>query len=165
MPTTWIDSFNEFRQALKKENIEVLRQFFMFPLTTDVATIWEVCSLNGLKIPTDVNRTLFTENDFEKYGTYLFDHRFIEVISVVDAAELYHDERAETALFTDSAIPYKLMTIYDKETSTLHLNIAFLQDAQYENGEQVSEGEYNIIYIFDIRFGTTIEFQKIVFAG
>lgn len=167
--TSWIDSFKEFRQALLDKNKTKLKSFFNFPLKDEGSSIWHICALTEAEANQRnkevSDAALFYERDFDKYYSRIFDQKFLQALLKVKSAELYNKHNYSTREFSDPAHPYVLHTSYDEETKTLQLNMAFRNAGTDENGEYVSEGEYNVVYVFDIVNGKTLMFRKIVVAG
>jgi hypothetical protein len=167
--TSWIDSFKDFRQALLDKNKTKLKSFFSFPLKDEGSSIWHICALTEAeanqrnKEVSDAE--LFYERDFDKYYSRIFDQKFLRALLKVKSATLYNKHVYDTQEFSDPAHPYVLHTSYDEEMKTLQLNMAFRNAGTDENGEYVSEGEYNVVYVFDVVDGKSLMFRKIVVAG
>lgn len=167
--TSWIDSFKDFRQALLDKNKTKLKSFFNFPLKDEGSSIWHICALTEAEASErnkEVSDTeLFCEKDFDKYYSRIFDQKFLRALLKVKSATLYSRHGYDTQEFSDPAHPYMLLSSYDKDAHTLQLNMAFRNAGTDENGEYVSEGEYNVVYVFDVVDGKRLMFRKIVVAG
>jgi hypothetical protein len=84
----------------------------------------------------------------------------------IKSAKLFEIHESETPEFAGKYQAFKMIAEYqDDGQTTLHLNIAYSNNRTDENGEYVSEGEHNVIYIFDVIDHKKIIFKKIVVAG
>lgn len=165
----WIDSFKDFRMAVYHKDKEKLKGYFNFPLTAEGSSILALCKLTDVEtnarnqeIP---NPELFYERDFDHCYQQIFDAKFIRAVLKLKSADLYQKHNASTHEFQDPSSPYTLHASYDEESKMLQLNMAFRNNGTDSDGEYVSEGEHNIVYVFDIIDGKKLMFRKIVLAG
>jgi len=80
--------------------------------------------------------------------------------------KLFNDHHSESPLFTSADYTYQMLAdVQQADTGVLYLNMSFGNNGVDENGEKVSEGEYNNIYMFNIVDGKTILFKGLTVAG
>ena len=165
---TWIDSFNAFRKALYTNDRATLKTYFSFPLSEEKASIWFACYISesdlNEKRKKD-NSSEYSEEYFDKYYSCALNEKFLNVLMKVDAEDLYHNDQTENKEFQYAETPYILYVSHLMEVGELHFNMSFSNNDKDENGEPVSEGEHNVIYIFDVIGNTEISFKKVVVAG
>lgn len=166
---TWLDDFKNFRQAVYLKDIKKLKTYFDFPLTDDGAAIWHLCNLTEAEIQTRKNKVadpaLFYEEDLEQYYSRIFNADFVKTLLKVKSAKLYDTHTNETPEFTTPDHVYKLITEYNPTDKVLSLNLAYANNAKDDEGNPVSEGEYNVIYSFKVVDGKHLKFRRIDIAG
>ncbi len=159
----WIDDFRDFRIAVYHDDMDALSRYFQFPVNDENGELWMLCEdANGDRA--EPHHGAVTQNDLVKYHKRIFPSAFIKSILKVQSEQLYQSGSAETPDFTDEDRDYKMYATHDSKDQTLTLNLAFA-GGEDEQGNKVSEGEYNIIYTFRIINGRQLQFQKINLAG
>ena len=165
----WLDDFKNFRQAIYLKDIKKLKTYFDFPVSDDGATIWHLCKLTEAEIQARKNKfknpDLFYEQDLEQYRSRIFNADFVKTLLKIKSAKLYETHVNETPEFTTAETIYKMITEYNAADKVLTLNLAYANNAKDEEGNLVSEGEYNIVYSFVIIDGKYLKFRKIDIAG
>lgn len=165
----WVDDFKDFRQALYTNNKAKLKTYFDFPLYDEGASIWQVCVLTEAERSSREkevdNADAFYEKDFDRYYKRIFDKKFLSGILKIKSAVLLSKSMTETEEFPDASAPFVMHAYMDEGLKTLQLNMAFRNNGTDGDGNNVSEGEYNIVYVFDIIEGKKIMFKKVVIAG
>lgn len=165
----WLDDFKNFRQAVYLKDLNKLKTYFNFPVTDDGAAIWHLCNLTEAEIQARKNKfkntDLFYEQDLEQYQSRIFNADFVKTLLKIKSAKLYETHVNETPEFTTAETIYKMIAEYNAADKVLTLNLAYANNAKDDEGNQVSEGEYNIIYSFVIIDGKYLKFRKIDIAG
>lgn len=159
---TWIDDFKNFRNAVYNKDPEQLKSYFEFPLNADSSQIWSAIDTEGKRQGADSNH--FNEEDFNKHYHELFPAEFLKCLLKIKSAKLYSTGENASPEFNENDQLFTLYTNFYKDTQELHLNMAYGGGLD-ENGERVSEGEHNIIYVFTVTDHKHLKFKKIVFAG
>lgn len=166
---TWLDDFKNFRQAVYLKDIRKLKTYFDFPVKDDGATIWHLCNLTEAEMQARKNRVadpeLFYEQDLEQYYSKIFNADFVKTLLKVKSAKLYETHSNETPEFKTADHIYKLIAEYNSTDKVLSLNLAYANNAKDDEGNPVSEGEYNVIYSFKIVDGKRLKFSRIDIAG
>ncbi|WP_316795589.1 hypothetical protein [Pedobacter agri] len=169
---TWVDDFKNFRQAIYIKDKAKLKTYFNFPVVaTEDSSLWYLVQLNDSewqkrKAKYGSKADSFFEEDFDKYFDAIFDADFTITIMKVKMDKLLSDQHAESPQFTSNDYTYQMLVdFYVEEQNALYLNMSFGNTAVDENGEKVSEGEHNNIYIFQVIDGKKIIFKKFTVAG
>ncbi|MFC4211860.1 hypothetical protein ACFOWA_11740 [Pedobacter lithocola] len=166
---TWVDDLKNFRQALYTKDIAKLKTYFIFPYDGDKSSIWSQMSFNDVEIAARkskyVKPELFYAEDFNKYFDIIFNADFVKTIMKIKTSQLYSKHHSETPQFIADEQTYEMIADYNKEQNVLQLNMSYDNNSLDENGEKVSEGEHNVIYIFDVIDGKNIIFKKLELAG
>ncbi|WP_316807902.1 hypothetical protein [Pedobacter agri] len=166
--TSWVDDLKDFRQALYSKDVAKLKTYFSFPVGDDNWGYPVQFTADELKERKAkyTNPSLLYEKDFERYYDQIFDKDLLKSIMKLKTASLLQKHEAETQEFNEGDFNFKLLAnCYEEDKTTLHLNLSYTNNAVDENGDPVSEGEHNKIYVFDILDGKKLRFQRIVFAG
>lgn len=166
--TSWVDDLKDFRQALYSKDVAKLKTYFSFPVSDDNWGYPVQFTADELKERKAkyANPSLLYEKDFERYYDQIFDKDLLKSIMKLKTASLLQNHQAETQEFNEGDFNFKLLAnYYEEDKTTLHLNLSYSNNAVDENGDPVSEGEHNKIYVFDILDGKKLRFQRIVFAG
>lgn len=167
--SNWLDDFKDFRNALYANDTLKLKTYFDFPLSDEGSSIWALCELTEAERRNrdqEVGNTdAFYEKDFDRYYKRIFNKKFLTGILKLKSAALLSKGKTETEEFPDASTPFVMHATMDEELKTLQLNMAFRNNGTDEDGNYVSEGEYNVIYIFDVIDGRKLMFKKIVIAG
>jgi len=163
----WVDDFKDFRQAVYTKDKIKLKTYFNFPVGDKdwgslVQFSTEESKMRAAKYD---NPDLFYEEDFDRYFERIFDADFVKSIMKINTTDLYKEKLAETPEFKGDGFNFTMIAIYDDDEPVLQLNLSYTNNAVDENGEQVSEGEHNLIYVFDIINGKKLAFNRKVFAG
>ncbi len=162
---TWLDDFKNFRTAVYQNDLAKMKSYFNFPVYADTTQIWTAVydNIDESKRPQTYPDT-FTETDFEKHHQMLFTEAFTKSLLKVKSEVLFKEGEYTTPQIKESDHTYHIIAHYDKATSTLQLSLMYSGGVD-ENGEEVSEGEYAIIYFFKVESGKYLKFDKILFAG
>jgi len=166
--STWIYDFKNFRQAVYTKDKAKVKTYFDFPVGgEDWGSLVTFSDKEVQKREKALKHPeLFYEADFDQYFDRIFDEDFISCIMKIKTAVLYKSNHAESPeIITDGQI-IKLIVDHDTtDFNAIQLNMSYANNAVDENGEAVSEGEHNVIYIFEIIDHRKIKFKKKVFAG
>jgi len=164
-PVTWIDDFKSFRDAAYYNDVTKLKGYFNFPVNTDSAKLFFGVALSDEKAREAIrNLKFFTEADLKRYHKNLFHPAFMKSLLKIKSAELFKNGESSSPKFSDKDGDYQMYVTYNRDNHTLTLNLAYSNGAD-ENGEYVSEGEYNLIYEFDVLDDKYIRFKKVDMAG
>ncbi|RZK20013.1 MAG: hypothetical protein EOO86_05885 [Pedobacter sp.] len=164
----WIDDFKEFRQAVYTKNKTKLKTYFNFPVGDKS---WgSLVSFNAEESKSRAakyaNPDLFYEEDFDQYFDRIFDADFVKSVMKIKTKDLYEEKLAQTPEFKGDDFNFTMIANYDDDDEPIfQLNLSYTNNAVDENGEQVSEGEHNVIYIFHVINGKKLVFKSKVFAG
>ena len=164
----WIDDFEDFRQAVYTKDKAKLKTYFNFPVGDESwgSLIPFSAEESKSRAAKYANPDLFYEEDFDQYFDRIFDADFVKSIMKIKATDLNKEKLAQTPEFKGDDFNFKMIAIYNGDDKPiLQLNLSYTNNAVDENGEQVSEGEYNVIYIFRIINGKKLVFNRKVFAG
>lgn len=165
----WSDDFKNLRAAISSKDLKKLKMFFDFPVADDGASIWTLCDLTESQIKARKNKfknpDLFYEQDLEQYYSKIFNADFVKMLLKIKSDQLYETNYNETPEVTTVDSRYKLIAEYNKTSKLLSLNLAYANNAKDEEGNEVSEGEYNIIYSFIVIDGKHLKFKRIDLAG
>ena len=165
---TWIDDFKNLRQAIFLNDKEKLKTYFNFPVGDENWGYLVDFSESERKARKGkyANPDLLYEADFDRYYKRIFDDDLAKAMMKIKTDDLFEKHLAESPDFNTGDFIFKLIVNYDQEDkTTLHLNLSYNNNSVDENGEPVSEGEYNKIYIFEVEAGKRLIFQKVAFAG
>lgn len=167
---TWIDDFKNFRQAVYTKDKAKLKSYFRFPIAGDNSSIWSLLSFNDVETAKRkakyVNPDLFYEEDLDEFSHIIFNDDFVKAIMKIKTSQLFAKNHVETPQFITNGQHYQMIAdYYYEEQTALYLNMSYGNNALDDNGEKISEGEYNLIYIFDVLDGKKIYFKKIELAG
>lgn len=165
---TWIDDFKNLRQAIFLKDKEKLKTYFNFPIGDENWGYLVDFSESERKARKGkyANPDLLYEADFDRYYKSVFDDDLAKAIMKIKADDLFEKHLAESPDFNADDFNFKLIVNYVQEDkTTLHLNLSYNNNSVDENGEPVSEGEHNKIYIFEVEDGKRLIFQKVAFAG
>ena len=162
---TWIDDFKSFRTAVYQKDVQKIKSYFNFPIPADTTHVWVAIydKEDENKRPKEFPGT-FNERDLEKQYDKLFDSVFVKSLLKVKSEQLYKTGEYTTPEINDGGQSYHMLANYNKATSTLQLSVLYAGGTD-ENGEEVSEGEYAVIYFFKVENNKTLKFDKILFAG
>jgi len=165
----WSDDFKNFRETIYSKDLKKLKTYFDFPVADDGASIWSLCNLTEAEIRERKNKfenpDLFYEQDLEQYYSRIFNADFVKTLLKINADQLYQTGYNETPEVTTNETKYQLIAEYNKTSKVLSLNLAYTNNAKDEEGNAVSEGEYNIIYSFAVIDGKYLKFKRIDIAG
>ncbi|WP_293788814.1 hypothetical protein [uncultured Pedobacter sp.] len=165
----WSDDFKNFREAVYSKDFKKLKTYFDFPIADEGGAIWSLCNLTDAEIKARKNKfknpDLFYEQDLEQYYNRIFNADFVKTLLKIKSEQLYETNYNETPETTTTDTKYKLIAEYNKTNKVLSLNLAYTNNAKDEEGNEVSEGEYNIIYSFIVIDGKYLKFKKIDIAG
>lgn len=165
----WLDDFKNFREALHLKDLKKLKTYFDFPVSDDGAAIWSLCNLTEAEIQARKskfkNADLFYEQDLEQYDDRIFNADFVKMLLKIKSDKLYATHYNETAEVTTADHIYKLIAEYNATSKVLSFNLAYANNSTDEEGNRVSEGEYNIIYSFTVIDGQYLKFKRIDIAG
>lgn len=165
---TWIDDFKNLRQAIFLKDKDKLKTYLKFPVGDES---WGYLvdfseSERKSRIGKYTNPDLLYEADFDRYYKRVFDEDLAESIMKIKADDLFEKHLAESPDFKAGDFNFKLIVNYVQEDkNTLQLNLSYNNNSVDEDGEPVSEGEHNKIYIFEVEAGKKLIFQKVAFAG
>ncbi|WAC42590.1 hypothetical protein [Pedobacter sp. SL55] len=167
---TWIDDFKNFRQAVYAKDKAKLKSYFRFPIVGDNSGICSLLSFNDVEIAKRkakyVNPDLFYEEYLDEFSQIIFNADFVKTIMKIKTAQLFTKHHAETPQFIADGKHYQMIAdYYYEEQTALYLNMNYGNNTLDESGEKISEGEYNVIYIFDVLDGKKNYFKKIELAG
>lgn len=162
---SWMEDFKDFRTAVYQNNRAEQKKHFRFPITDP--EIWFLCQLTpaeqNKRKSTVKNPDYFYEADFDHCAAKLFPKSFVNCIQKIKTKELFEEGHYDTPEFDDAEGKYLMYATVDTTTEELVLNQSFL-NGEDEDGNYVSEGEYNIIYIFSIS-GDKLMLKRITMAG
>ncbi|MEH3114600.1 hypothetical protein [Pedobacter terrae] len=165
----WSDDFENFREAVYSKDIKKLKTYFDFPVADEGASIWTLCNLTEAEIRTRKskfkNPDLFYEQDLEQYYSRIFNADFVKTLLKIKSDQLYETHYNETPQVTTTDTKYQLIAEYNKTSKILSLNLAYSNNAKDEEGNEVSEGENNIIYSFIVIDGKHLKFKRVDIAG
>ncbi|WP_316762124.1 hypothetical protein [Pedobacter aquatilis] len=163
--TTYIDDFENFRNAIYKEDLTKMKTFFYFPLRADTTQIWEAIydNMDQGKRP-ETTPSIFTSEDFEKNYEYLFTDAFVQSLQKIDGKQLYEQGEFTTAKTSTRDRSFYMLAHFDNPNRSLQLSLMF-SGWKDENGEEMSEGESAIIFFFKVTKTNHLVFDKILFAG
>jgi len=162
---TWIDDFKNFRDAAYYNDVNKLKSYFNFPVNTDSSQLFIGVALSDEEAREAIRKLkFFTEADLKRYHKNLFHPAFMKSLLKVKSAELFKTGESSSPKFSDKDGDYQMYVTYNRDNHTLTLNLAYSNGTD-ENGEHVSEGEYNLIYEFDVLDDKYIRFKKVDMAG
>ncbi|SDG51067.1 hypothetical protein SAMN05421827_107122 [Pedobacter terrae] len=165
----WLDDFKNFRETLHLKDLKKLKTYFDFPVSDDGAAIWSLCNLTEAEIQARKskfkNADLFYEQDLEQYYNRIFNADFVKMLLKIKSDKLYATHYNETTEVTTADHIYKLIAEYNATSKVLSFNLAYANNGTDEEGNRVSEGEYNIIYSFTVIDGKYLKFKRIDIAG
>lgn len=165
----WLDDFKNFREALHLKDLKKLKTYFDFPVSDDGTSIWSLCNLTAAEIQVRKNKfknsDLFYEQDLEQYHTRIFNADFVKMLLKIKSDKLYATHFNETPEVTTADHIYKLIAEYNPTSKILSFNLAYANNETDEEGNRVSEGEYNVIYSFTVIDGKYLKFKRIDIAG
>ncbi len=165
--TSWIADFKKLRTAVLNNDIETTASYFQFPINTDSTSIWTAMDITGTELEAWKRQTqdslYLSKDDFEHFYSRIFSKELKMGIAKIKSEELFSTGSSSSAEFSKVSKPFQFYANYDKESSSLSLNIAFF-GGKDEEGNYVSEGEYNIIYVFKV-MGDKLRFDRMVIAG
>ena len=163
--STWIDDFKSFRDAAYYNDVNKLKSYFNFPVNIDSSQLFiGVAQSDAAAQEAIRNLKFFTEADLKRYHKNLFHPAFMKSLLKVKSAELFKTGESSSPKFSDKDGDYQMYVTYNVDNHTLTLNLAYSNGAD-ENGEHISEGEYNLIYEFDVLDDKYIRFKKVEMAG
>jgi len=166
---TWLNDFKNFRQAVYNKDLKKLKTYFNFPLADEGGTIWHLCNLSPPEAKKRktlfANPDLFYEEDFDKYYVRIFNKDFTKCLLKVKSAELYNNLQTETPEFADEDQSFLMYADYYEEDKNLVLNIAYHNNGTDFEMNEISEGEHNIIYTFNVVDGKYLVLRRIDIAG
>ncbi len=160
----WLESFNDFRNALYQNDKTKLKPFFTFPVIDENNEIWylvedehQLSFLGGKAKP-------FTEKDFDSYYFKIFNQHFVKGLLKIKAKELYNKGEYETIMLSGGAdLSYKIFATFDKKANQIILNFYTEENYEITNGEY-EKSEFSRIYYFDIS-NNKLQFNKVRLAG
>lgn len=147
-----VNSLKKFRQAVYQNDNQVIKEFIDFPVNSD--EIWYLTGEENHK------KAAFTEKDFDKYQSKIFDKMFIQALLKVKTKELAEKGKYTTEDLKDGDSTYEMSASFEKP-NTLKLSLGV---TNYIENEDWSE-EYGIIYIFEILKNGNIKFRNIQEVG
>lgn len=154
--TNYVNGFIEIRQHIYLKDINKLKNHFNFPIKDE--NIWFLVDSDG-EID---SKKPFTEKDFEKYYSKIFEESFIKSLLKIKSKELFNKGKYTTEIIShnegDYIIKSRIVSSYSKNHT---LTLSFYSD-YYINNEKLSERLCS--YIFKWINGKFI-FDKIVIAG
>jgi len=161
----WADDLKNLRTAISQGDVPKMKNYFRFPVVADTTQVWEAIYSNAdeSKRPQTFPNT-FTYADLEKHYGKLFDSAFIKSLQKVKSEKLFQKGEYTTPKIKENNQSYYMIANYDKAANMLQLSVTFSGGAE-ENGEEVSEGEYAILYFFKVEENKHLKFDKILFAG
>ena len=168
---TWIDDFKNFRQAVYTKDKAKLKTYFNFPVVANEnSNLWFIVQLTEKERQKRkakyAQAELFYEEDFDLYFEKIFNDDFSKTLMKIKTDKLFNDHHSESPVFTVKDYTYQMLADFQQaDTGVLYLNMSFGNNGVDENGEKVSEGEYNNIYMFNIVDGKTILFKGLTVAG
>jgi len=168
----WVDDFKNFRQAIYTKNNAKLKSYFKFPIVADEnSSLWYLVQLNDAdwkkrKLKYGNKADLFYEEDFDKFANVIFDSDFKQTIMKIKTDKLLKEHYSESPKYKKDDYSYQMLVDFQSdEADILYLNMSFGNTAVDENGENVSEGEHNNIYKFEVIDGKKIIFNGFTIAG
>jgi|GEM_PF-2192008 len=163
--TTYIDDFENFKNAIYKQDVTKMKTFFDFPLRADTTQIWEAIydNMDQGKRPETIPVT-FTSEDFEKNHKYLFNDAFVQSLQKIDGKQLYEQGEFTTAKTSTQDQSFYMLAHFDNSIRSLQLSLMY-SGWKDENGEEMSEGESAIIFFFKVTTTNHLVFDKVLFAG
>ncbi|MGQ7855969.1 hypothetical protein ACUN24_17185 [Pedobacter sp. WC2501] len=167
---TWIDDFKNFRQAVYIKDKAKLKTYFNFPVVADEnSSLWFVVQLSEKEWQKRkakyAQAELFYEEDFDLYFDKIFNADFSKTLMKIKTDKLFNNHHSESPVFTLKGYTYQMLADVQPADNVLQLNMSYGNNGVDENGEKVSEGEYNNIYMFNIVDGKTILFKGLTVAG
>jgi len=164
---TWVDDFKNFRSAVLTKDKGKLKTYFKFPVvTTENSSLWYLIQLSDgewkkRKLKYGSKADSFYEEDLDRYIDEIFDADFVKAITKIKTAKLLNEQHSESPVFTKGDYTYQMLAdFYVEEQNALYLNMSFGNTGVDENGEHVSEGEHNNIYMFEV-----VDNKRIIFKG
>jgi len=166
---SWMDDLTNFRTALQQNDVSKMAEYFNFPFEDQGSVIWHLCDLSeedlATRKQTVTNPDLFYKKDLELYHEKVFNQHFKELLAKLDMKKLYRSHTAESPEVVATDGIYKLYADYSKVDGSLSLNMSVGNNMKDEDGEYMSEGEYNIIYSFKIINNKKLVLSRLDMAG
>jgi len=160
----WIENFKEFRDAIYHHDGSKAKKFCNFPILNENNEIWYL--IHGDSVFSSDRIIPFTERDFDNYFDKLFPPRFINSILKIKSDSLYKNGEYRTKDFKEGkTTSYGMHASFDKNKSTLTLNLWSNSIMKDENGEVLDGGEFSIVYQFSIGKDGKLIFNQIRLAG
>ncbi|RZL37614.1 MAG: hypothetical protein EOO96_04680 [Pedobacter sp.] len=169
---TWVDDFKNFRSAVLTEDKAKLKTYFKFPIVaTGNSSLWYLIQLSDAewkkrKLKYGSKADFFYEEDLDRYLNLIFDPDFVKTITKIKTAKLLNEQHSESPIFAKGDYTYQMLVdLQADESNTLFLNMSFGNTSVDENGENISEGEHNNIYMFEVIDKKRIFFKGFTVAG
>ena len=166
---TWMDDFRNFRMAIYNNDVAKLETFFNFPFDDKGNSILSLCNISesdwAERKKQYKNADLFYEADLANYYKKIFDKNFTALILKIKSDKLFSKQHLQTKIIEDNDGAYQLFVDYSEVENTLTLNLAIDNNFKDENGDNVSEGEHNIIYRFKIIDDKKLKLERIDVVG
>lgn len=165
----WMDDFRNFRMAIYNNDVPKLETYFNFPFDDKGKTILVLCNLTdedwAERKKQFNNPDLFYKADLAKYYKNIFPENFTTLLLKVKSDQLFSKQHLQTKIIEDNNGAYQLFADYSEVENTLTLNFAIRNNFKDENGDYVSEGEHNIIYLFKIVNDKRLILVRVDLAG
>ncbi|WP_157504857.1 hypothetical protein [Flavobacterium tegetincola] len=164
-----MDDFRNFRMAIYNNDVVKLETYFNFPFDDKGKSILVLCNLTDndwaeRKKQFD-NPDLFYKSDLAKYYKNIFPEIFTTLLLKIKSDQLFSKQHLQTKTIEDINGAYQLFADYSEVENTLTLNFAIRNNFKDENGDYVSEGEHNIIYLFKIVNDKRLILVRVDLAG
>lgn len=165
----WMDDFRNFRMAIYNDDVPKLETYFNFPFDDNGKSILSLCNLTDKdwaeRKKQFNNPDLFYQADLAKYYKNIFPENFTTLLLKVKSDLLFSKQHLQTKIIEDKDGAYQLFVDYSEVENTLSLNFAISNNLKDDNGNYVSEGEHNIIYLFKIVNDKKLILERVDIAG
>lgn len=163
----WMEDFKVLKEALLDQDRNRVETFFDFPLNVDSASVWTSIEPTETELKAwkagKRDTAQFDRKDFEKFYSRFFLPELLMGLKSMKPEARFTEGNWSSKEFKEAARPFQFHVGFDKDSQSLSLNVAFF-GGEDEEGNYVSEGEYNIIYVFHWE-EKGLTFDRMVIAG
>jgi hypothetical protein len=169
--SSWINSFNSFRNALYRGDKAGVKKFFSFPVLSEMNEIWTIVPESDPRSEPAFKEkiTAFEESDFDKYFHEFFPQDVITSILKIKVKELYGKGSFETEEIRDTTDKQyssrKMYSDFNAKEKTLVITLNWSVSSADDSDDGDFDAESSTTYVFDILSGGHLRFRAIHFAG
>ncbi|MCG2617780.1 hypothetical protein LZZ85_25995 [Terrimonas sp. NA20] len=169
--SSWVNSFNSFRNALYQGDKAGVKKFFHFPVLSEMNEIWTIVPQNDPKsgLAFQEKITPFEEKDFDKYFRDLFPPDVVSSILKIKVKELYRKGSFETEEMRDTTdnqySSRKIFSDFNAGEKTVIITLNHSVSSVEDSDDGGFDAESSTTYVFDILKDGGLRFRAIHFAG